>query len=113
MTDKPPTQDDEMGWRRALMRVSSGAERRFDRLKGSLETRFGSDRDIIVQPYRWYGTPGKLHVRGRVLRHNKLRSAVPDDSWANDLLNSYRRFNSDEVANARLEARFGEVSYRW
>jgi phosphatidate phosphatase APP1 len=109
VTHKPPQQPEAQRWRRALTRVSHSAERRYDRLKGRLEMRFGNDRAVIVQPYRWYGTADKLHVRGRVLRYNKLRGAIADDSWLNDLLNSYRRFNSDEVAYAQVEARFGEV----
>lgn len=108
MTNDPLKQNAYKGWQRRLLRLSRRAERRFDRFKARLEMRFGNDRDIIVQPYRWYGTRDMLHVQGRVLRHNKLRGAVVDDSWVNDLLNSYRRFNSDEIPLAQVELRYGE-----
>jgi phosphatidate phosphatase APP1 len=96
-----------MSWRRKGTKLAAGVDDRIDGLKSRLEARFGGNRAIIVRPYRWYGTRDTLRVRGRVLRHNKLRGAADGDSWFDDLRNSYRRFNSDEVAYAQLEARFG------
>ena len=83
-----------MSWRRKATKLAAKVDDRIDGLKSRLEARFGSNRAIIVRPYRWYGTRDTLRVRGRVLRHNKLRGAADGDSWFDDLRNSYRRFNN-------------------
>ena len=61
---------------------------------------------VIVLPYLGYGTPRHLTVCGRVLEDEGfLPAAASDTRWRN-LLSFYKRLESDEVAGARLQARF-------
>lgn len=97
-----------MSWlRRLVTRVAAAADRRIDAVRYGLSDRFGRTRETGILPYRWYGTPAQIAVRGRVLRYNGLRPGAEGDHWWNNLLNSYRRFNSDEVPFARVQAQFG------
>jgi phosphatidate phosphatase APP1 len=85
-----------------LHRLGAVTEQGFDQLRQKLGDRLGSGRPIYIQPYRWYGSATELALRGRVLRENGLRTADDDDTWWDNLLNSYRRFNSNEVPYAKL-----------
>ena len=87
-----------------LSTIGGPLDDKLDNLKDKLTARFGSDREMYVQAYRWYGSAEILSVRGRVLRDNGLATAQDDDTLWDNLLNTYRRFNSDEVrfANVRL-----------
>ena len=100
------------------MQLGGNVDAQFDKLKNKLEQRLESDKPILIQPYRWFGTQDMLTVRGRVLRQRKLRSAVtpvsPErpthDSFWDNLVNSYKRLNSDEIPYAKVRAEFGGVS---
>lgn len=60
----------------------------------------------LIEPYIGYGTPAKLVVSGRVLEDKGIiRSAGLDSKWRN-LRNTFRRFSTDEVAGARVRARY-------
>jgi len=61
---------------------------------------------VIILAYLGYGTARRLTVRGRVLEDEGfLPAAAADTRWRN-LLSFYKRLESDEVAGARLRARF-------
>ncbi len=58
---------------------------------------------LQIVPYRSYGTPTRLYVKGRVLVDKGVtQSDIQDTTWQN-LLNMYRRFHSDEIPNARVQ----------
>lgn len=96
--------------RRLVTRAAAAADRGLDTLRYELSDRFGRDRELRILPYRWYGTPNHIAVRGRVLRFNGLRGSLEDDNWWDNLLNTYRRFNSDEVPYACVRAQFGTLA---
>lgn len=58
-------------------------------------------REVIALPYLTYGTREKLTVCGRVLKDELIR---PGESRWRNLVNFYRRLESDEVAGARVRA---------
>jgi len=60
----------------------------------------------MIVPYLGYGTPEKLLFAGRVLADEGFTPArSADRAWRN-LVNMYKRFESDEVPGARIRARF-------
>ena len=59
---------------------------------------------IIILPYLGYGTPQKLTVRGRVLEDEGFRPAADADGRWRNLIQFYKRLESDEVPGARLRA---------
>src|SRR5512135_2250722 len=93
-------------WQQVLTRMAVDAEGHFDNLKARLGARLGPQQPLQIVPYRTYGTPARLFVKGRVLRDKGVRSAREDDNLWDNLLNMYRRFGSAEVPYARVLARY-------
>ncbi len=97
-------------WQDVLALVANNAEERFGTLKSRLNERLLCHRPLIIVPYRGYGTEDRLYVRGRVLQNNGVTSARDNDSTWDNLLNMYRRFDSNEVPRAHLVASYGGVT---
>lgn len=53
--------------------------------------------------YRSYGTPERLYVKGRVLVDKGIAKSEQNDTTWENLLNMYRRFETDEIPNARVQ----------
>lgn len=67
------------------------------------------DRDpYIVTGYRSYGNAARVLVRGRAMEDEGVRSPGETDSTWRNLLNSYRRIESDPLPGARVRARVGD-----
>lgn len=63
----------------------------------------------VIQPYRGLGRDGELVVRGRVLLEKKItRVNAAEPVWRN-VVNTWRRFETDEIAGARVVASYGEI----
>jgi len=65
------------------------------------------ERDLVIQPYRGFGSPERLLLIGRVLRQPKGPS--PRDRLARDLVDVLRRLFRRGVAAAAVEAVLGEA----
>jgi phosphatidate phosphatase APP1 len=61
-----------------------------------------------IVPYRGHGTPGRFHLKGRVLQGEPIPPASTFDTPLRNLLHTVRRLESDEVPAARVRARVGE-----
>ena len=57
---------------------------------------------LKIVPYRGYGTANTIYCRGRLIRDKGISSTAADSTWQN-LKNTYRRFESDEIPNAALK----------
>ncbi|WP_161887869.1 App1 family protein [Pontibacter russatus] len=79
------------------------AEDKIDYLTFELKNRLGMNRPLQIVTYRSYGTPTRLYVKGRVLVDKGIRRSEENDTLWENLLNMYRRFESDEVPNARVQ----------
>lgn len=64
---------------------------------------------IIISPYLGYGNTARLYLSGRVLEDEGFIPVDEVDSPLENLLNMFKRFESDEVGGARLLARFQGV----
>lgn len=73
--------------------------------------RLGSGRPLLVLPYLGFGNANKLWIKGRVLDETSFREQTGQDSSWSNLVALYRRLESDEVAGARVTARFGGRSW--
>ena len=68
---------------------------------------FGDELTIV--PYLGYGTANKFTLSGRILEDKgAILTRDADSRWEN-LRNMYRRFATDEIAGARIRARFQTV----
>jgi phosphatidate phosphatase APP1 len=72
-----------------------------------LKQRFNWLDEVNILPYRGYGTPDRLFLRGRVVEKKGIVPSSAGDSRLRNFLNMYRRFTSSAVAEARVRARFG------
>ncbi|HUG42035.1 MAG TPA: phosphatase domain-containing protein [Longimicrobiales bacterium] len=95
-----------MDWRRVVGRIAGAAEGRADRARLEAERQPGRQRAARVVPYRGYGRPDRVRIRGRVLYGPPPGSATPGDRWWVNLRNTYRRLETDEVAGARVRVSF-------
>ena len=68
-----------------------------------LRRRLGRVDPLQVVPYRTYGTASNVYVRGRVLEEKNIAAATEDDNLFDNLLNMYKRFETDEVPNAVVQ----------
>lgn len=74
-----------------------------------LKYRHTGRKRIVIQAYRGFGapshhfSPGRLFLKGRVLEDPVLYPVTPEDGLWRNLVNSYKRFESDEIPFARLK----------
>ncbi|RSK45231.1 App1 family protein [Hymenobacter rigui] len=81
--------------------LSNWAERADDALTRT-RARLGLLHPLQLIPYRSYGTPERLYVKGRLLTDKGIKEPDPADSRWHNLLNMYRRFDSNEISGAQL-----------
>lgn len=93
-------------WKQVLSHYAVDVEGYFDNLKSRLAERLGVSDPIMIQAYRGFGSNERLYLRGRVLENEGITPPEDNDSLWENLLNMYRRFESDEVPHAILRARF-------
>ncbi|WP_276132182.1 App1 family protein [Polluticoccus soli] len=97
-----------MDWKELFGKYVTEIESDFNRLADRLKFRMGYVDPIQILPYRTYGTLNRLYLKGRVLEDEKIAGAGDKDTILNNLLNMYKRFESDEVVGATIKAVFGE-----
>jgi phosphatidate phosphatase APP1 len=95
-----------MSFKNKLTRIASGVEARYDELAFRFRKRLGLTDPLQIVTYRGYGTPQRLYVKGRVLEDKKIVKGSQNDSILNNVLNMYRRFESDEIPGATLKVNF-------
>lgn len=90
-------------WKRKLLNTAIQADDIADQQIFHLRRRLGMIDKVMVLPYRTYGTPNNVYVRGRVLEDKKITAASEDDNLFTNLLNMYKRFETDEIPGATLQ----------
>jgi phosphatidate phosphatase APP1 len=89
-------------WKMRLLSIATHLDDAADNYVNRLKQRLGVNGPVQVVPYRTYGTPGRVYVRGRVLEDKKITAANENHHLFHNLLNMYKRFESDEVPGAIL-----------
>lgn len=62
-----------------------------------------------VAPYRGFGTASRVLVQGRAMRANGLGPASEHDNLLINLVNTYKRVDTDGLAHARVNVRLGDA----
>ena len=75
-------------------------------LKLRFEDRFNLLDPIQVMPFQSFGTPGYLHVRGRVIEQQGVEGKTERSQTWQNVLNMLQRLDSDEIPGATLRAHF-------
>ncbi len=81
-----------------------------DKLKAQINRLIGFEDPLMILPFFGYGTADQLFVSGRVLENEGLLAAEEADTLLEKLVNTFKRFETDEVAGARVLAQFQGVS---
>lgn len=86
-----------------------------DKLSDSVRLRLwkitGFNNHLMIVPYLGYGTADKLLFAGRVLEDEGFTPASSADRTWRNLVNMYKRFESDEVPGARIRASFQGIEH--
>lgn len=90
-------------WKDVFIKSAAAIENKWDELRFNFNKKLGLNDPVQIVPYRTYGTARRLYIKGRVLEDKKVASAGDKDTVLNNLLNMYKRFESDEVPQARLK----------
>ena len=71
-----------------------------------IKSYFWKHRPLRLLLYRGYRSSACLFVQGRVLLGDPITAKEDDSVWRN-FMNAIRKFNSDEVAGAKIELKYG------
>jgi phosphatidate phosphatase APP1 len=96
-------------WEKVLAHIATDIENQYDQFRYRLGERLGRRDPIVIRPYRGYGSKDKLYLKGRVIENEGITPPEDNDSLWENLLNMYRRFESDEIPHARVLATFQGV----
>ncbi|HYG01950.1 MAG TPA: phosphatase domain-containing protein [Chryseosolibacter sp.] len=100
-----------MSLKKRFIRIAASIEDNFDLLSAALRKHLNHQKDLQIITFRSYGTPGRLYVKGRVLKDKQIRKSTAEDSFWDNIVNMYRRFETDEVAAAQVELSFHNKLY--
>ncbi|HET8796342.1 MAG TPA: phosphatase domain-containing protein [Thermoanaerobaculia bacterium] len=90
---------------RLLHRLDESVDARLARRGGGIPP----GKRVVIHPFRGFGRRHELLLRGRVLIEKRItRVNEAEPLWRN-LLNTYRRFQSDEIGAARVVATHREA----
>ena len=89
-----------------LLGTAASVEQAVDSGWRRLGERLGLNQPVHIQVYHGFANPKQAWVSGRVLANKPAGGPKDDDTWWDNLLNTYRRWESDEVPGAWVEAVF-------
>jgi phosphatidate phosphatase APP1 len=89
-----------------LHRAAILAEAGFDHARYSLYRAIGANTPKQIAAYIGHDDGRYLHVSGRVLSNAPYGGPLDEDGWWENLLNTWRRWESDEVPGASVTLRF-------
>jgi phosphatidate phosphatase APP1 len=92
-------------WQSVIAEFANNIEEHFDALKNQMADRLGREKLKIIA-YRGYGRQEQLYLKGRVLEDKGVAPAEENDHFWENLVNMYRRMESNEIPHARLLVRF-------
>lgn len=81
-----------------------------DAARRRLHARLGLQRPQHIATYRGYDDGQTVELTGRVLAEKPMGGPGERDDWWDNLLNTYRRFESDEVPGVALTVRFRDAA---
>lgn len=94
------------GFRTAVAR----AQRQWDGIKVELKRRVTGFDPLALKTYRGHGGNGRIRLTGRLIEDKGVEPPDDNRTVLRTALNNLRRFESDEIPDARVIARFGDTS---
>ena len=71
---------------------------------------FDSDDPLIILPYRGYANDKRLFIKGRVLENENIFDGKSESEIQN-IINSFKRFETDEVPDAVVELKINNQTF--
>lgn len=96
-------------WHRRIAHAANYLEGYFDAAKSRIGKAIRKAHPVKIFAYRGFGSSKQVWLKGRVLIDKRIRPEVTDGRWKN-LVNTFKRFNSDEVPFAKVRTRIRETS---
>ena len=93
-----------------LNRFAHGVGRNLRAAKRTFDRRIGKTEIPHLVPYRGFGNDARVMVMGRALRDPGLREVTDKDSLWKNLIESYKRIETDELAGARIRVTFAGLT---
>lgn len=93
---------------RILHRAVASGENALDRTRRRVSRDLGTNPPRQIVAYQGYADPQTVHLRGRVLANIPRGGPLDDDGWWENLVNTWRYWESDEVAGAAVTVRYQE-----
>ncbi|RZK03166.1 MAG: hypothetical protein EOO46_18090, partial [Flavobacterium sp.] len=98
-------------WKNNITGIVTDLDEYFDKLKFQFKKRLNLFDPVQICAYRSYGSATEIHVRGRVMEDKGVTKSADNDTIWDNILNMYKRFESDEVAGAKLCITFAGKQY--
>ena len=92
-----------------VLKMLTAVETRYDNAKFKWRQRRGLGK-LLIMPFIGYGTSETLFIKGRVLRDKNISEPMETTSTLTNLIDTYKRFQSDEIPRATVRAHFGDYS---
>lgn len=90
----------------SLLKAAYYVEKGFDKVRWSYLRNFNRIGPLIIMPYRGLGNSHSAYISGRLLEDLNIRPAGLEDSKWRNLSAMYKRFESSEIPDARIQASF-------
>ncbi|HYW11656.1 MAG TPA: phosphatase domain-containing protein [Longimicrobium sp.] len=88
-------------WKSSIGKFVHKVEQKLDEKREKLGL-MGGDGSARIEPYRGYGCPDRAYLKGRVVRGAPIPAASEDSGVVMNMAAMIQRFESDEVAGARV-----------
>jgi phosphatidate phosphatase APP1 len=92
-----------------VLKILTKIEKRYDTAKQRRRQRRGLGKLQIV-PFVGYGTPAEWFLKGRVLRDKGINPPMETAGLLTNLVDTYKRFQSDEIPGATVRAVMGDLT---
>lgn len=93
---------------RLLHQGLASVEERMDRARWDIRRRTRRDQVRRIDAYRGYADGESVRLSGRLLADRPSGGPLDDDGWWDNLVNTWRRWESDEVPGATVTLRLGD-----
>lgn len=93
-------------WQREIAGLIQRVEAPFDRLKYRLGPRLTGVDPYMIIPYLGFGSQEFVDLKGRVIEDKGILPSKETDRFWHNIINMYRRFESDEIPFARVRVQF-------
>jgi len=99
-----------MSFKRYFLRTAYFLKRNYSESKLSLGIKLGIIKDVVIMPYKGFGSEKEVYILGRVLKDRGIQSADATDSNWHNFKMMYKRFRTWTIPYVHVRAHFaGDV----